>query len=230
MPQILTSRPADQHQRSRQPWTCATQVRRRVDGTWYGHRLILFGSLPQSSKTETVAVTGSVPQDPAGGEGDAEARRGDLARLREVFYGFLTARADAQFELVDALLCADGPGAVVGRSVAGPGALPRARRSLRWPQPRVYRDRRPAPRPAAAAGRDRIVLAADVSPWRRPDAETSGRAGPGSGARATRTRGSCSTPVTTDGVMGRSVSAPAGAGVGSASRGSAGRARAISCW
>ena len=45
----------------------------------------------------------------AGGQGEAAARRDDLARFREVFYGCLPARADAQFELTDALLCADGP-------------------------------------------------------------------------------------------------------------------------
>src|SRR3954449_8322010 len=37
------------------------------------------------------------------------AGRGDLARFREEFYGSLTARADALFELTDAVLCADGP-------------------------------------------------------------------------------------------------------------------------
>lgn len=37
------------------------------------------------------------------------AWQGDLARFRVEFYGCLTARADALFELTDALLCADGP-------------------------------------------------------------------------------------------------------------------------
>ena len=119
---------------------------------------------------------GSVPQDRAGGQGEAGARRGDLARFREVFYGCLTARADAQFELTDALLCADGPvRSLVDLSLApehrrGHGALydglnhgsieiARLRRGLAGlPLPRVG---------------DRIVLAADVSPWLRPDAETS---------------------------------------------------------
>ena len=35
--------------------------------------------------------------------------RGDLAGFRREFYASLTARADALFELTDALLCADGP-------------------------------------------------------------------------------------------------------------------------
>jgi hypothetical protein len=34
---------------------------------------------------------------------------GELRRLRREFYGCLTARADAVFELADAVLCADGP-------------------------------------------------------------------------------------------------------------------------
>jgi hypothetical protein len=33
----------------------------------------------------------------------------DLSRFRTAFYGCLTARADAFFDLTDALLCADGP-------------------------------------------------------------------------------------------------------------------------
>ena len=41
--------------------------------------------------------------------GDTSARRGDLDRFRQEFYTSLTARADALFELTDALLCADGP-------------------------------------------------------------------------------------------------------------------------
>ncbi|SCG12322.1 DDE superfamily endonuclease, partial [Streptomyces sp. MnatMP-M27] len=40
------------------------------------------------------------------GERDAFA---ELSRFRTAFYGSLTARADAFFELTDALLCADGP-------------------------------------------------------------------------------------------------------------------------
>jgi hypothetical protein len=35
--------------------------------------------------------------------------RGDRARFRRELYASLTARADALFELTDALLCADGP-------------------------------------------------------------------------------------------------------------------------
>ena len=34
---------------------------------------------------------------------------GELSRFRQEFYASLTARADALFELTDAVLCADGP-------------------------------------------------------------------------------------------------------------------------
>ena len=119
---------------------------------------------------------GSVPQRPAGDQDGSVAQRGDLAGFREVFYGCLGARPDAQFELTDALLCADGPvRSLVDLSLApehrrGHGALydglnhgsieiARLRHSVAGlPLPRVG---------------ERIVLAADVSPWLRPDAETS---------------------------------------------------------
>jgi hypothetical protein len=138
--------------------------------------LILFGFLSQSSKTKAVAVMGSVPQDPPGGQGEAGARRGDLARFREVFYGCLTARADAQFELTDAVLCADGP----VRSLADLSLAPEHRRGhgalydgLNHGSIEIARLRRGlAGLPLPRVG-DRIVLAADVSPWLRPDAETS---------------------------------------------------------
>src|SRR5947208_15251285 len=100
-----------------------------------------------------------------------------LSRFRLDFYGCLTARADALFELADAVLCADGPvKTLVGLSLApehqrGHGALydavycggveiGRLRRALaclplpRWPD-------------------GRIRLAVDVSNWLRPDAATS---------------------------------------------------------
>ncbi|MFJ9131255.1 transposase [Streptomyces sp. NPDC102340] len=43
---------------------------------------------------------------PQGGGREALA---ELSRFRTAFYGCLSARADAFFELTDALLCADGP-------------------------------------------------------------------------------------------------------------------------
>ena len=77
------------------------QVVRRVCGTWNGHRLILFGFLPQSSKTKAMAAVLSVAHARTVGRCDTPARRGDLARFRQEFYGSLTARADALFELTD---------------------------------------------------------------------------------------------------------------------------------
>jgi hypothetical protein len=82
---------------------------RRVGETWRGHRLILFGFLPQSSKTEAVAAMPSVTHARSVGSGDTSARRADLGRFRQELYASFTARADALFELTDAVLCADGP-------------------------------------------------------------------------------------------------------------------------
>jgi len=43
------------------------------------------------------------------GQSDTPARARDLDVFRTGFYGCLTARSDALFELTDAVLCADGP-------------------------------------------------------------------------------------------------------------------------
>jgi hypothetical protein len=77
------------------------QVVRRVCGTWHGHRLILFGFLPQSSKTKAVAAMLSVADARAAESGDTPARRDDLDWFRREFYRSCTARADALFELTD---------------------------------------------------------------------------------------------------------------------------------
>jgi DDE superfamily endonuclease len=69
--------------------------------------LILFGFLPQSSKTKAVAVMPSVGH--LEGPGDTPAGWGDLSWFRREFYASLTARTDALFELTEAVLCADGP-------------------------------------------------------------------------------------------------------------------------
>ena len=100
-----------------------------------------------------------------------------LSRFRGEFYACLAARADALFELTDAVLCADGPvrslvelslapehrrghGAMYDALNHGPIEIARLRRALAGlPLPRV--------------GDGRIVLAVDVSPWLRPDAATS---------------------------------------------------------
>jgi hypothetical protein len=125
---------------------------------------------------KTVAVMGSVPQDPAGDQDESSARRGDLARFREVFYDCLIARADAQFELTEALLCVDGPvRSLVDLSLApehrrGHGALYAGLNQGSIEIARLRRGVAGLPLPRVG---DRIVLAVDVSPWLRPDAETS---------------------------------------------------------
>jgi hypothetical protein len=100
-----------------------------------------------------------------------------LSRFRTDLYGCLTARADALFELTDALLCAGGPvRTLVGLALApehrrGHGALYDALNSGRVDVGRLRDTLAGLPLPRAAGGR--IVLAADVSPWLRPEAVTS---------------------------------------------------------
>ncbi|MEX5638203.1 transposase, partial [Parafrankia sp. FMc2] len=100
-----------------------------------------------------------------------------LCRFREEFYGCLTRRADALFELADAVLCADGPVRdLVGLSLApehrrGHGALYDAINHGQVEISRLRRVLAGLPLPRAADGR--IVLGVDVSPWLRPDAATS---------------------------------------------------------
>ena len=150
---------------------------RRVGGTWNGHRLILFGFLPQSSKTKAMAAMLSVAHGRAAGQPDTPGPLGDLDRFRQVFYGSLSARADALFELTDAVLCADGPvGSLVELTLVaehrrGHGAMYDALNAGRVEPARLRRGLASLRLPRAADGR--IVLAVDVSPWLRPDAPTS---------------------------------------------------------
>ena len=108
---------------------------------------------------------------------DTPARRGDLARFREEFYSSLTVRADALFELTDAILCADGPVrslvdlTMVAEHRRGHGAMYDALGHGRVEPERVRRSLAALPLPRATDGR--IVLAVDVSPWLRSDAPTS---------------------------------------------------------
>jgi hypothetical protein len=101
----------------------------------------------------------------------------DLSGFRLEFYDTLAARADGLFELVDALLCADGPvKALVELSLApeyrrGHGALYDAVNAGRIDLVRLRAAIGALPLPRAADGR--IVLAVDVSNWLRPDAATS---------------------------------------------------------
>jgi hypothetical protein len=106
-----------------------------------------------------------------------EAVFGALVGFREGFYGCLTARADALFELADAVLCVDGP----VRSLAGLSLVPEHRRGHGALYDGINHGRVDIARlrnlvaaqrlPKDADGR--IVLAVDVSPWLRPDANTS---------------------------------------------------------
>ncbi len=102
---------------------------------------------------------------------------GVLSRFRVEFYDCLSARADALFELTDAVLCADAPvTALVELTLTaehrrGHGAMYDAV-NHGWPEPARFR-RLLASTPLPRAADGRIVLAVDVSNWLRPDAPTS---------------------------------------------------------
>ncbi|GAB3835609.1 hypothetical protein GCM10027610_033790 [Dactylosporangium cerinum] len=100
-----------------------------------------------------------------------------LAEFRQEFYGCLTLRADALFELTDAILCAPGPvtslpelslafvhrrghGALYDGLAGGAVEVDRLRTALTGLN--LPRDRD-----------GRLWLAVDVTPWPRPDAECS---------------------------------------------------------
>jgi hypothetical protein len=113
----------------------------------------------------------------AGSRSGADRAREVLAGFRRELYRCLTARADALFELADAVLCAEGPvKTLVGLSLApehrrGHGALYDAVNCGRVQVARLRRALAGLPLPAWPDGR--IRLAADVSPWLRPGAATS---------------------------------------------------------
>jgi hypothetical protein len=100
-----------------------------------------------------------------------------LAGFRERFCRCMTRRADALFELAGALLCADGPvKTLVGLSLVpehrrGHGAMYDALNCGRLDVQALRRDVAGLPLPRAVDGR--LMLAVDVSPWLRPDADTS---------------------------------------------------------
>lgn len=126
-----------------------------------------------------MAVVAIVEHAPAVLEADTPIQpgSGDLVGFRRWFYGCLTARADALFELAEAVLCAPGPvvslpelslepvhrrghGAAYDALAAGRIELASLRRALAG-----------LVLPRGSTGQ--IRLAADVSPWPRPDAECS---------------------------------------------------------
>ncbi|MFC9948971.1 transposase, partial [Streptomyces pratensis] len=100
-----------------------------------------------------------------------------LSRFRGEFYSCLTRRADALFELADAVLCADGPVrslvelSLVGEHRRGHGGLYDALSAGRVDVARLRRALAAVPLPRAADGR--LVLAADLTCWLRPSAHTS---------------------------------------------------------
>ena len=119
----------------------------------------------------------SVAHARTAGADDTPTGRGDLAGFRREFYDSLTARADALFELTDAVLCAEGPVTslveltLVAEHRRGHGAMYDALNAGRVEPARLRRALASLPLPRAADGR--IVLAVDVSPWLRPDAPAS---------------------------------------------------------
>jgi DDE superfamily endonuclease len=128
---------------------------------------------------KAVAVAFSMAWREAGVEPQPEDGRAreQLAAFRGELYRCFTARADALFELADAVLCADGPvRTLVGLSLApehrrGHGALYDAVNHGRIAIARLRRTLAAVPLPRAADGR--LVLAVDVSNWLRPGAATS---------------------------------------------------------
>jgi hypothetical protein len=126
----------------------------------------------ETSNDHTKAVEMSVRDDAARVEALAV-----LSRFRTEFYRCLTARADALFEVTDALLCTDGPVRSLVDLVLAPehrrghGGMYDGLNCGRVDVPRLRRAVAGLPLPRAADGR--IVLAVDVSPWLRSDARTS---------------------------------------------------------
>jgi len=100
-----------------------------------------------------------------------------LAGFRREFYQALTARRDELFELTDAVLCTDGAVktlvelALAPEHQRGHGALYDGINHGGLDIGRLRRAITDTPLPRAADGR--LVLAVDVSPWLRPDANTS---------------------------------------------------------
>ncbi|MFI2207698.1 transposase [Streptomyces sp. NPDC020192] len=106
----------------------------------------------------------------------ADAVLGVLSHFRVEFCDCLYTRADALFELTDAVLCSDGPVTslveltLTAEHRRGHGAMYDAV-NHGWLEPRRLR-RLLASTPLPRAADGRIVLAMDVSNWLRPDAPT----------------------------------------------------------
>lgn len=102
---------------------------------------------------------------------------GELGGFRQELYRCLPRRADALFELADAVLCADGPVrslaelSLVGEHRRGHGSGYVALAHGRLDIERLRRALAAQPLPRAADGR--LVLAVDIICWLRPEAHTS---------------------------------------------------------
>jgi DDE superfamily endonuclease len=139
--------------------------------------VIVFGS-SHRIKTMAVAVAFIMAWDQAAVEpGPAKPALEVLAWFRAEVYWSFTRRADALFELCDAVLCAPGRVTDLARlSLAlefrrGHGALYDALNCGHAGFARLRRALAGLPLPAWGDGR--IRLAVDVSPWLRPDARAS---------------------------------------------------------
>jgi hypothetical protein len=108
---------------------------------------------------------------------DSVVALGHLSAFRHEFYSCLSRRADALFELTDAVLCCDGPvRTLVEASLAaehrrGHGSLYSALAHGRVEIARLRRALATVPLPKAADGR--LMLAVDITSWLRPEAHTS---------------------------------------------------------
>ncbi len=103
----------------------------------------------------------------------------ELSRFRGEFCSCLSKRADGLFELADAVPCADGPVrslvelSLVGEHRRRHGGLYDALAAGQVEVARLRRALAAVPLPRAADGR--LVLAADITCWLRPDGHTSPR-------------------------------------------------------
>ncbi len=104
------------------------------------------------------------------------AQVGALAGFRRDYHACLDRRADALFELTDAVLCADGPVvslpelSLTAEHRRGHGALYDALACGQIDVGRLRLSLTALPLPRDSDGR--ITLTVDVSPWLRPDAPT----------------------------------------------------------
>jgi len=141
--------------------------------------LILFGFLTQNIEDESGGRGGQCCAGLDPGRGRHPARRGDLARFRQEFYTSLTLRADALFELTDAVLCAEGlvrslvDLTLVAEHRRGHGAMYDALNQGRMEPERIRRSLASGPLPRGWVTDGRLVLAVDVSPWLRSGAPAS---------------------------------------------------------